>query len=128
MIETLYRIENLRTGAGMWYREDGTFDPFIYRLTEGASKSLPMEFDERYHDGGVNWQSATSSKSDLRLWFSARDALELAQNGYQLYELQAREYKIEERQTLFTRRGIVRRAAIPLSEVWGREIGRWASS
>lgn len=122
--KTLFRIEHHKTNHGMWYRENGELDPFISKLTEGISKNLPMEFDPRYHADGVNWKTATSSKAELRSWFSAQDAIELIQNGYGLLSLLVSEYRIEERQVLFTDRGVIQRTIIPVGSVWPVPMGK----
>lgn len=114
----IYRIENEETNHGMWYRLDGTFDPFINRLTDGRSKDLPMGFNERYFTGGQRWQSGAGSIEDMRHWFSELDALELLQNGYKLYQMETSQFIVVEHEIMFTREGIVSRQEIPLDVVW----------
>lgn len=106
-IQTIYRIENQLTNHGMWYNNDGQYDPFILTLTEGKSTHLPMEFDARYGNNNVRWYSGCLSLELLSTWFSVKDVLELHEAGYKLYEFTAREYINEQFQTLFTRRGIL---------------------
>lgn len=114
----LYRIENEETHHGMWYRYDGTFDPFIFRLTEGISKDLPMEFDERYGKDGVRWFSACDNREQMQSWFSSKDALELYEAGYRLYEFNVSTCIKEENQVLFPREAIVAKIEIPLDVMW----------
>jgi hypothetical protein len=114
----IYRIENEKTMHGMWYRGDGTFDPFILRLTEGKSKDLPMGFNERYYKERLKWYSGAGSIEDMQHWFSARDALELYQNGYKLYEFQSKQFNVVEHEIMFTREGILSKQEIPLETIW----------
>ena len=114
----IYRIENEETMHGMWYRLDGTYDPFIKRLTEGKSKDLPMEFHEKYSKDGFKWFSGCDNKEHMRQWFSELDALELFKNGYKLYEFESQQFIKEENQVLFTREGILSKNEIPLDTIW----------
>lgn len=118
----IYRIENEISKHGMWYREDGTYDPFIFKLTEGISAGLPMGFDKRYSEGG-EWISAALNVEQMQYWFSRRDAIELFQAGYKLYEFEAAQYIKEEHQVLFTREGVKSKIEIPLSTIW-TDIGK----
>ncbi|WP_163530972.1 hypothetical protein [Halobacillus ihumii] len=117
-MKTIYRIENEETMHGMWYRLDGTFDPFINRLTEGISKSLPMEFDERYSKGGRKWFSGCGNRKQMQSWFSTKDALELFKSGYRLFEFKSNQFVEEEFQTIFTREGIIEKREISLDTLW----------
>lgn len=114
----IYRIENEKTFNGMWYRKDGEFDPFIFKLTDGISKNLPMDFEERYSEGGMRWISAGGSVDQMKYWFSNLDAFELINNGYSLLELEVEQFKPEEHQVLFTRESIVNKREIPIDEIW----------
>lgn len=113
----IYRIENEDTMHGMWYRLDGTYDPFIMRLTEGKSKDLPMGFDKRYHEEG-KWFSGCGSIETMRHWFSTLDAFELYRNGYRLFEFQSNRFIDEDIQVLFTREGVTSKKEIPLETIW----------
>lgn len=114
----IFRIENQETFHGMWYRIDGTYDPFIMTLTEGISRDLPMGFHERYAKDGLKWFSGCGDRAQMQQWFSALDALELHQNGYQLYEFESEQFIVEEHQILFTREGLLSQKEIPLSVMW----------
>ena len=115
---TIYRIENPVTMHGMWYKLDGSYAPFIFRLTEGKSRDLPMGWDARYGTGGRRWFSAGKSKTNMNQWFSPRDAFELKANGYELFQFEVSEYMLEEHQVLFTREGIIRQEIIPIEALW----------
>lgn len=114
----IFRIENEETNHGMWYRLDGTYDPFIMRLTEGRSKDLPMGFDERYMTNGFRWQSGAGSIEDMQFWFSELDALELHKNGYKLYQFESTQFIVVEHEIMFTREGIIEKHEISLDTVW----------
>lgn len=113
----IYRIENEQTNHGMWYRIDGTYDPFIKTLTEGISAGLPMEFHERYTKDGFKWFSGCKSLEQLRHWFSDKDIEELLENGYRLYEIECNQCIVEDLQVLFTREGIVNKRELSLASV-----------
>ena len=117
-MRTIYRIENPNTMHGMWYKLDGTWSPFIFNLTEGISRNLPMGFDARYSRGGKKWFSAGKSKDNMNQWFSPLDAIELATAGYKLFAFDSSEYVVEEHQVLFTREGVIRSEEIPLEILW----------
>lgn len=117
-MKKIYRIENEETMHGMWYEEDGTFNPFIYKLTEGKSKNLPMDFHEKYKKDGFKWFSGCGSIEQMNLWFSPLDALELFKSGYKLFEIDSSQYIIEDNQILFTRNGIINKNEIPLDLIW----------
>ncbi|PLS19205.1 hypothetical protein CVD28_02000 [Bacillus sp. M6-12] len=114
----IYRIENENTMNGMWYDINGNYNPFIVNLSEGKSKHLPMDFDDRYSNGGLKWFSGCHSKELMRHWFSDLDAFELHENGYKLFEFESEQFIVEEHQILFTREGIVSKKEIPLETIW----------
>lgn len=113
-----YRIENETTQHGMWYREDGSYDPFIMKLTEGRSRDLPMGYNEIYSKHGLQWFSSGGSIEDMKLWFSDRDALELFQSGYKLFQYEAQQVQVLEHEVIFTREGVLGKTEIPLNTIW----------
>lgn len=117
----LYRIENLETMQGMWYDKNGKFNPFIEQLTEGISKSLPMEEHERYGKDGFRWFSGCDNIEDMQVWFSSKDALELSESNYQLFMYTVNNFVKEENQVLFTREGIQDKKILRLEDVWNLE-------
>lgn len=56
------------------------WNPVFDQLSEGLSRSLPMEDSELYREGGKQWFSAAPSKETLKHWFS----LLLIQNRFQI--------------------------------------------
>lgn len=115
---TIYRIENEDTEAGMWYRSDASYDPFIKTLTDGKSADLPMGYHERYSQEGRAWYSGTVNREQMQTWFSTQDAIELHDNGYKLFEFVSTQYIEEEYQVIFTREGILSKKEIQLSVLW----------
>lgn len=115
---SIYRIENPQTMHGMWYDGEGNYNPFIFNLTEGISRDLPMDPHARYGSDGMRWYSAGKTRENMNEWFSPTDAVELQQAGYVLYEFTVSQYRMEEHQVLFTRQGIELQKEIPLSAVW----------
>lgn len=115
----VYRIEHGAEKHGMWYRADGTYDPFIKTLPNAKSASLPMEPDERYGRRGRRWYSAAASVELMHHWFTAEDARALAAAGYEVFEFEVSEYLVEEFQVIFTRESVVRRTPVPLESIWG---------
>ena len=114
----IYRIEHENTTRSLWYNPDGTFDPFIEKLTEGKTRACPMGFDSKFYDLGTTWFSACYSVSNMRQWFSDLDAFELTQNGYKLYEITARDCRKQEHEIIFTKEGILLKEEIPINTIW----------
>lgn len=114
----IFRIENPDTNHGMWYDGDGNYNPFIFNLTEGVSRDLPMEHHIRYGFGGTRWFSGCQDVELMRHWFSKKDIEELLSSGYKLYKFESTEFVVEEFQVLFTRTGIITRTEIPSSTIW----------
>lgn len=114
----IYRIES-PVGRSLWYTPTGEFNPFINNLTNALAKDFPMGFDAKFKEGGLDWLSAGKSIENMKTWFSKQDIEELLGYEYKLYEFIVREYKIEENQALFTRRGVVRQIEVPVEKVWG---------
>lgn len=115
---TIWRIENQKTMHGMWYELSGEYNPFIFTLTEGISKNLPMDYNKRYHKDGKKWFSGCNNFEDMRSWFSIKDAYELKRAGYELYEFEATECVVEDNQVLFTREGLKSQKMIPIETIW----------
>lgn len=117
----IYRIENQKTNNGMWYDEHGNYAPRILNLTEGIYRDLPMHYNADHRKDGKKWSSAGRSVAEMNLWFSPRDAYELMQDGYGLYEFEVAEFQVKEFEILFTREGIIKQREISLESVWNLE-------
>lgn len=113
----LLRIEHKKHKNGMWYNPDGKLDPFIMSLTEGKSKNIPMEFDNKYRKNGFKWYSGVPNLELLKHWFSTKDIIEMIDGGYGLYEIKAKQVNLEDNQILYTRESIVYQREISLDMV-----------
>jgi len=114
----IYRIEHEDTERSLWYRPDGTFDPFIEKLTEGKSRILPMDFDSKFYDFDTKWYSACYSVENMQQWFSDLDAYELMRSDYKLYEITAKDCRKQEHEIMFTQQGILFKEEIPIETIW----------
>lgn len=114
----IFRIEHEDSERSLWYRPDGTYDPFINRLTEGNSRTLPMDFDSRFYDFGTKWFSACYSVENMQQWFSDLDAYELMRSDYRLYEITAKDTRNQEHEVIFTQEGVLLKREIPLGTIW----------
>lgn len=114
-----YRVEDQVEKHGLWRNFDGTWNPVFDRLSEGLSRSLPMEDSELYREGGKQWFSAAPSKETLKHWFSVNDVLELQKLGYKVYEFELVNTKeVSDFEIIFTRDNIVQQREINYKEIW----------
>lgn len=113
----IYRIEHESKGNGMWYNSKGEYDPFINTLTDGKSKHLPMNHDDKYRYKNLVWYSGCQSLNLLLQWFSEKDIDELLNNEYKLYEIIATQYMLEDNEILFTKEGIISKREIELESI-----------
>lgn len=116
-----YRVEDPVEQHGLWRNFDGTWNPVFEYLTEGLARSMNMDDDPMYREGGKQWFSAAPTKETLKHWFSRQDVLELRELGYRVYEFElvgVRE--VSEFEIVFTRDNIVRQTEIPMDVVWER--------
>lgn len=113
-----YRIEHEDTRRSLWYKPNGTYEPFIEKLTEGKAKQLPMDFSTDYYDFGTTWYSALTDVESAHFWFSDLDAFELMKSDYRLYEIVAKNTRLKKHEVMFTKEGIVHKREIPIQEIW----------
>lgn len=113
----IYRIEHRDTRDGMWYNYDGTYNGFIFNLTEGKSKNLPMDYHNRYSKDNMTWISGCMDKEQLLGWFTPLDISELLKNGYGVFEFECDTYLIEDTQVLFAREKIYSQKEIEVVKV-----------
>lgn len=101
-----YRVEDQVEKHGLWRNFDGTWNPVFDQLSEGLSRSLPMEDSELYREGG-------------KQWFSLTDVLELQKLGYKVYEFELVNTKeVSDFEIIFTRDNIVQQREINYKEIW----------
>ena len=100
----LYRLEYKDNSCGLWYNGDGKwcFESGIGSLDDSCkTKSLPMDYDERYKQDGRDWFSSCTNKDDLLHWYSKEDAKILMSKGFVFTRYLATEYHEYEQQTVF---------------------------
>lgn len=119
-MRTIYRIEDPNTMNGMWYSQDGSFQPTIHELCPNSvAKDFPMGYCADHKKEGKKWYSAGKSKENMHFWFSKEDALNLLNNGFYLFEFTVNEWFEKEHEILFTREGVVSKSILSLYEIWG---------
>jgi hypothetical protein len=111
----LYRVENPISQQGLWYRTDGTFNPFIKTLTNALARDLPMGFDPAFKVEGLDWISATDKLSDINHWFSPQDLKELEARGYSLFEFDVTRYRTVNGHAVFAKEHVMQTNRIDLS-------------
>ena len=116
----LYRLEYKDASCGLWYDGNGQwcFDEGIGSVEGCKTKSLPMDYDERYRQDGRNWFSSCSGKEDLLHWYSLEDAKELISKGFVFTRYLATEYHEYEQQTVFIKETALRREEIDIFELF----------
>ena len=100
----LYRLEYKDDSCGLWYngKGDWCFEKGIGSLDDTCkTKSLGMDYDERYRQDGRSWFSSCSRKEDLLHWYSKEDARKLIENGFIFTRYLATEYHEYDFQTVF---------------------------
>lgn len=90
----LYRVGKADDQAdGLWYDADGKETGLIHTLKNAAAASLPMGPHPLFRVDGCKWISATDTRAMLRQWFSYGDILELLDRGYEVFEIEVRNYR-----------------------------------
>lgn len=113
----LYRLEAVDPNNGLWYNAFGEYHWGIGD-TEGATKYLPMGYDERYKKDGRDWFSSCSHIEDLAHWYSLGDALLLIEKGFVFTRYLATEYIEYENETTFIKETSLAREIINIKEIW----------
>lgn len=88
----LYRLEATDPAHGLWYDSNSQWVYDIGSLPNCKTKDLPMDYDERYHKDGRNWNSSCTNIEDLTHWYSLEDAKELISKGFRFTKYLATEY------------------------------------
>lgn len=114
-----YRVENQAEKHGLWRKFDGSWNPVFDKLSEGLSRSLPMEDNELYRYNGKAWFSAAPTKETLKHWFSLNDVLELEKLGYKIYEFELKDTReVSDFEIIFTRDNIINQKELNYKEIW----------
>lgn len=117
-----YRIEDQKEGHGIWRDFDGSWNPVFDKLDDGLCKSLPMENSGFYHYGGKDWFSAAPTRETLKMWFSKRDAEQLQEFGYRIFEFELAEIRtVSDTEIVFTRDSVIRQRELEIRDIW-REV------
>ena len=119
----LYRLEYKDNSCGLWYNGDGKwcFESGIGSLDDSCkTKSLPMDYDERYKQDGRDWFSSCTNKEDLLHWYSKEDAKILMSKGFVFTRYLATEYHEYEQQTVFIKETALYREEIDFFALMGK--------
>lgn len=80
----LFRVENLRTGEGLWYDRNTGENTRLVDALNLTNKNLPMEVDHSV--ALAEYLSAAESLDQLKFWFTHDDLRKLAERGFELSE------------------------------------------
>lgn len=124
----LYRLEYKDSSCGLWYDGDGNwcFELGIGSIKGCKTKTLPMDYDERYKQDGRDWFSSCSQKEDLMHWYSLEDAKELISKGFVFTRYLATEYHEYEQQTVFIKETSLYREEIDIFELFKQPHAEWS--
>lgn len=87
----LFRVENLITGKGLWYKNSGQLS-YVGEAIDFSNKNLPMDFNPYVADN--RFLSAAVERNDLSYWFSRKDMENLFILGYKLNEIEVSKYEM----------------------------------
>ena len=116
----LYRLEYKDGSCGLWYDGSGKwcFENGIGSIADCKTKTLPMDYDERYKQDGKDWFSSCSRKEDLLHWYSLEDAKELIAKGFVFTRYLATEYHEYEQETVFLKETSLKREEIDIFDLF----------
>lgn len=123
----LYRLEYKDNSCGLWYNGTGEwcFENGIGSIDGCKTKTLPMDYDERYKQDGRDWFSSCSRKEDLLHWFSLEDAKKLIENGFVFTRYLATEYHEYELETVFIKETSMYREEIDIFDLFKPQVNVW---
>ena len=116
----LYRLESTDPENGLWYNSRGEYHWGIGE-TDGETKSLPMDYDERYRKDGLMWFSSCTNAEDLAHWFSLVDAKKLIAQGFVFTRYLAVDYNEYNLETCFRKDTALKREIINIEDIWKGE-------
>lgn len=93
-MKTFYRVCNIETQQGLWYKFNGEFSGLIHdQFNFCMHNQLKMDFDEEL----VGYLSVTDSLDKLFEWFPIKDIQELEKHGYSICAYETEDFKFYER-------------------------------
>ena len=112
--KTLFRLER-KSGDGMWYNADGTFNPSIRTICPGSiNATIPMDYSELYKRDGKVWNSACDNLDSLYAWFPKKDMIKLVDNGFMLFEYVVTNWvEIEKGEIIFSQDSVITKTLLP---------------
>ena len=116
----LYRLEYKDDTNGLWYNGNGNwcFEKGIGSIEGCKTKTLPMDYDERYKQDGRDWFSSCSKKEDLLHWYSLEDAKKLLDNGFVFTRYLATEYHEYDLETVFIKETSINREVLDIFDLF----------
>ena len=116
----LYRLEYKDDTNGLWYNGNGNwcFEKGIGSIEGCKTKTLPMDYDERYKQDGRDWFSSCSKKEDLLHWYSLEDAEKLLDNGFVFTRYLATEYHEYDLETVFIKETSINREVLNIFDLF----------
>ena len=118
-METIYRIEQRERGHGMWYNEDGEYDPYVENLTDKRLFEMDMSHDPNFHNNGNRLHCGCGSTEQLKQWFTAREVQELKTGGFVILRLDVSSAIHQPTQVLFDKSSIRKCKEIDFVEIFG---------
>lgn len=93
-MKKFYRVCNINTQQGLWYKFDGNFTGLIHNeFNFCLNNQLKMDFDEEL----VGWLSSTDSLETLYQWFTENDIKKLQKYGWFIHVYETQDYKFYEK-------------------------------
>lgn len=116
----LWRLESVSPDNGLWYnsQSEWCFATGIGAIPDCKTKTLPMDYDPRYHKDGKCWFSSCSHKEDLLHWYSLEDAKRLIANGFVFTRYLAVDYVEYPLETTFLKETALKREVINIEDLF----------
>ena len=102
----LYRIQHKDSNLGMWNTKCDQGNPLVTYLSNKVMAEMPMPHNDRYGLHGRRWYSAANSLEQLDFWFNAKDIAELIDLGFEVFEIEADEYAVHDKEMIFTKESV----------------------
>lgn len=119
MTHTIYRVEHINDGHGLWYNADGTYNGFIHNKMVNASLAeLPMGFDPEMVRDNLPWISAADSIEQLRNWVSREDAEQLQAAGFEFTTYDVTSFRRVPGHVVFLRKDVIDYRSLPFTVLY----------